>query len=105
MATTGKIIKVDTAQLTTAATQIEGIAGDYKKKYEEIYTAVGNLTSKYKSSDITAFAEQVNALRDDFDKMHKLIDSYVVFLKNSAKAYEDTAKNRAEAAKQLTKNM
>lgn len=104
MATTGKQISVNTGDLTTAASQIESIAAEYKKQYEAIYIEANALSEKWKDKANTAFVEQITGFKDDFEKMHTLLDSYVGFLKKSAKSYEDTINNAVTKAKSLKNN-
>lgn len=101
MATTGKFIEVDTAQLMAAATQIEGLAAEYKKQYDLLFSETSALSANWKDRANTAFVEQIEGFKDDLEKMRTLVESYVGFLRKSAKSYEDTINDAATRAKNL----
>lgn len=96
-----RVITVTPEQLENAAGKIEGLAADYKASYDQMYSTTGDMASTWSGQDNTAFINQINGFKDDFQKMHSLMLSYADFLRRSAKAYRETQENVVNQARSL----
>lgn len=96
-----RMIEVTPEELNKAAKLIEDYAGDYQKQYRELYSSAEEMSSLWKGKDNTAYINQIRGFEDDFDKMHKLMNDYVNFLRTSAGAYKKTQENIAGDAAKL----
>lgn len=95
-------ILVTPEELEGAAKKMEELAGEYEAKYTELYGEVEKMSqTSWTGNDSAAYVQQIDGFREDFEKMKKLMDSYALFLRNSAKAYRETQQSIAEAAKKL----
>ena len=99
-----KIIKVTPEELKTTANKINSLAEDYKSLYNQFYIKTSDMKSAWKGEDNTAYIEQIDGFRDDFEAMHAELVEYANFLQTSAKAYIDTQDNRIVQAKNLVKD-
>ena len=95
-------IVVDPAQLDNAATQIDGQAADYERLYNQLFSEVSALGAAWQGKDNTAFVQQIEGFREDFQQMTQLMRDYSDFLKQSSKTYRETQENIVSAAKSLT---
>lgn len=96
-----RIIQVTPEQLETSAGKIEGLAGDYKTQYDQLYSETGAMASTWQGKDNLAFIDQISGFKDDFEKMHTLMMNYADFLKKSAKAYRETQQAIMDQARKL----
>lgn len=96
-----RIIQVTPEQLETSAGKIEGLAGDYKTQYDQLYNETGAMASTWNGKDNMAFIDQIAGFKDDFEKMHTLMMNYADFLKKSAKAYRETQQAIMDQARKL----
>ena len=99
----GQIV-VETAQLDSTATQVEGCADTYNSNYTALFNAVQELQNAWAGTDNTAFTEQIAGFRDDFQRMEKLMRDYAAYLRKSAAAYRETQRNIATAVKNLSQD-
>lgn len=83
-------IQVTPELLETAAGRIEGLAQDYKRQYDALYSETDAMKATWDGKDNQAFTTQIAGFKDDFEKMHTLMNNYADFLRKSAKAYRDT---------------
>lgn len=97
----GKSIIVDPSKLTTAATNVETFAGDYKKTYEQLLNEVDAMAKSWSGTDNVSYTTQIKGFQDDFAAMYNLIIEYVNFLKTSANSYTTAQTNIEQAAKKL----
>lgn len=95
-------IQVTPEQLESAAGRIEGLAGDYKSQYDQLYSETNAMASTWNGKDNTAFVDQIAGFKDDFEKMHTLMLDYAQFLRTSAKYYRDTQDAVVSEARKLT---
>lgn len=87
-------IKVTTEELRNAASTVDNLAIEYDKEYAALFQDVETLTSTdYTGDDATAFRNQVEGFRDDFNKMKQLMMEYADYLRQAAATYEDTQSN------------
>lgn len=96
-----KNIEVTPELLESTATSIEGLAGDYKTQYENLYKETNAMASGWSGKDNTAFVNQIEGFKDDLKKMYELMLKYAEFLRNSAKAYRDQQDHVADGARKL----
>lgn len=87
-------IKVTTEDLRNAASNVDNLAMEYNKEYVALLQDVETLTSTdYTGDDATAFRNQVEGFREDFNKMKQLMNEYADYLRQAASTYEDTQSN------------
>lgn len=87
-------IKVTTEDLRNAASNVDNLAMEYDKEYIALLQDVETLTSTdYTGDDATAFRNQVEGFREDFNKMKQLMNEYADYLRQAASTYEDTQSN------------
>lgn len=96
-----KIIQVTPELLESTAGKIEGLAGDYKTQYDQLYSETNAMASTWNGKDNVAFVDQIAGFKDDFEKMHTLMLEYADFLRKSAKGYHDTQDNVVAEARKL----
>ena len=108
-----KIIQVTPELLESTAGKIEGLAGDYKTQYDQLYSETNAMASTWNGKDNVAFVDQIAGFKDDFEKMnsermaddfekmHTLMLEYADFLRKSAKGYRDTQDNVVAEARKL----
>ncbi len=95
-------IKVTAGELDVAAGEIHGLAGEYQTNYNNLFTTIDTSLSTWTSEDKTAFINQINGFKDDFERMHELMETYARFLEKSAEAYRTTQQNVINRAQSLT---
>lgn len=87
-------IVVTPEELKNAASNVDNLAIEYDKEYEALFQEVETLTTTdYTGDDATAFRNQVEGFRDDFNKMKQLMNEYADYLRQAAATYEDTQSN------------
>ena len=94
-------IIVTPEQLERAAGKIEGLASEYKTLYDQLYSETGELAAAWSGKDNTAFTDQIEGFKDDFQKMFSLMNCYVDFLRVSAKSYAETQDSAVSRASKL----
>lgn len=99
-----RIIAVTPEQLERTATQIEGLASDYKSQYTKLYGETNAMQSTWNGKDNVAFTQRIAGFKDDFDRMYDLMNKYAAFLRDSAKKYRTTQDNVANEARGLRNN-
>lgn len=95
-----KII-VTPQKLKESATNIENLAADYQRQYKALFDEASELSAKWQGKDYKAFVEQIGGFEDDLRKMHKLMNDYATYLRNTANSYEETQRNVVIQARQL----
>ncbi len=96
-----RTIQVTPEQLESAAGRIEGLAADYKSQYDQLYNETNAMASTWQGKDNKAFVDQIAGFKDDFEKMHTLMNNYADFLRKSAKAYRETQETIVTEARKL----
>lgn len=94
-------IQVTPELLESAASKIEGLAGEYKSQYDALYDETNAMAATWNGKDNVAFVDQIAGFKDDFAKMYNLMLNYADFLRKSAKAYRDTQNTIVAEAKKL----
>lgn len=95
-------IKVTAADLDAASGEIQGLAAEYQANYNNLFTTIDTNLSSWTSEDKTAFINQINGFKDDFERMRELMETYAQFLTRSAEAYRTTQQNVINKAQSLT---
>lgn len=96
-------IYVESAKLESVASEIAGIAGNYKTNYQELYQQIEDLSGHWQFEDNTAFVNQIKGFNDDFEAMFKLMNDYQSFLTKSATSYR-SAQNELESQAKTLQN-
>ena len=94
-------IEVTPELLESTADKIVGLAGEYKKQYDQLYSETNAMASTWSGKDNLAFTDQIAGFKDDFEKMYNLMNQYADFLRKSAKAYRETQDTVVAEAKKL----
>ena len=97
----GQIV-VETSQLDSAAGRVEDLANTYNTNYNALFSTVQELQNAWSGVDNTAFTNQIEGFRDDFQRMEKLMRDYAAYLRKSAATYRDTQNSIAQSAKTLS---
>ena len=97
-----KSITVTTQSLTTKAGDVDSKAAEYMSHYEALLNDVNTLTTTdWQGEDATAFRNQVEGLREDFQKMKELMGEYANFLREAAGKYDNLQVNLINTIKGL----
>lgn len=95
-------ITVTTQSLRNKANEVDAKAAEYLSHYESLLDDVNTLTtSDWQGEDATAFRNQVEGFREDFQKMRELMEDYAVFLREAASKYDDVQENMINTIKGL----
>lgn len=95
-------IKVTPDSLRTGARKVDTEATQYHKLYTNLLTDVQTMTSSdWTGEDATAFYNQVEGFRSDFDKMKELMNDYANFLRIAADNYQNTQEEVKRQAQSL----
>lgn len=95
-------ITVTTQSLTTKAGEVDNLAAEYMSHYEALLNDVNTLTtSDWQGEDATAFRNQVEGFREDFQKMRSLMGDYADFLREAAGKYDSMQSNMINTIKGL----
>lgn len=93
-------IKVNTAKLRSTASSFQGTGNKIKSTTNQMMTLVNSLTGSVWSGDAAnAYTKKFSELKDDINRMVKMINEHVTDLNNMAKQYETAeSENKAAAA-------
>lgn len=95
-------ITVTTQSLNTKAGEVDEKAAEYLSHYESLLNDVTTLTtSDWQGEDATAFRNQVEGFREDFQKMRELMEEYANFLREAATKYDNAQSNMINTIKGL----
>ena len=94
-------IQVTPEQMESTASRIESLSAEYKTSYGKLYNETDAMASAWNGKDNLAFVNQIAGFKDDFEKMHTLMNNYADFLRKSAKAYRDTQETVVAEARKL----
>lgn len=93
---------VTPGELNTSAKKIENDAGEFKKAYESIYTAVEELRVNYKGEASETFNQKINSYRNDFTAADTALANYVQFLRTYAENMLNIENNLKSSASSLS---
>ena len=95
-------ITVTTRNLTARAGEVDELATEYMSHYEALLSDINTLTtSDWQGEDATAFRNQVEGFRQDFQKMRDLMGEYADFLREAANKYDSMQSNMINTIKGL----
>ncbi len=98
----GKVWSVDTERLVRSANVIEEKTAKYNSEWAKLYTEVQSLkSSQWQGIASEAFNSKLEAYRNDFEEMSKVLLSYVSYLRTAAENYVDTEEEIKNAASTL----
>ena len=93
-------ITVNTQTHINKASEVDEMAANYMSHYEALLNDVDTLTtSDWQGEDATAFRNQVEGFREDFQKMNKLMGEYADFLREAANKYNTMQENLISSIK------
>lgn len=96
-----KIIIADSKRMEDVAGRIEVLSDEYKAQYDLMYMETDTMASNWGGADSKAFRDQIDGFRDDFKKMHGLMNDYASFLRTAAKAYRKAQEDTIAEARKL----
>ena len=93
---------VTTEDLVRSAGVIEEKIGKYNSEWAKLYTELQNLKSaQWQGVASDTFNAKLEAYRNDFEEMAKVLMNYVNYLRNSAENYVKTEEALKDAAGNL----
>lgn len=93
MATLNGILKVTPATLTNYANTFNNSASQVQKQTNQMLSTVDTLCSRWKGDASIAYRRKFNTLRDDMQRMFKMIQEHSTDLQQMAKNYEQAEAN------------
>lgn len=81
---------------------MEDLANTYNTNYTALFATIQEMQNAWAGVDNTAFTNQIEGFRDDFQRMEKLMRDYAAYLRKSAATYRDTQNSIAQSAKTLS---
>lgn len=94
-------INVTPEQLLTAAEAVEGNVAEYVSLYKKLISEVESLSSKWQGEGNSAYANQIRGFEPEFENLKKVLDNYVLFLKEAGKIYGQTEDGIRDNARML----
>ena len=95
-------IRVTPEQISATAEKVNGKVTDYINLYKKLYTEVNNLGQNWEGEANKNFVNQIKGFEKEFENLKKVLESYVLFLREAAKIYSNTESNIKDATKKLT---
>lgn len=95
--------EVDTQKVRNSAQIVDDFNQDFICDYTKMYNEVANLAITWKGTSSTAFNNELNDSKKDFENMSKAITEYAENLRKIAQNYEKNETSITEAAKKLHK--
>lgn len=95
-------IKVDPAELESAASLMEAQVEEYKSLYNSLFSEVDGMVAHWQGADNVAFTNQIKGFMDDFNKMEEALKEYATFLRKASDTYTQVQTDRVSAAQTLT---
>lgn len=93
---------VTTERLTASATVIEEKTAKYNSEWAKLYTELQNLKSaQWQGIASDTFNTKLEAYRNDFEEMAKVVLNYATYLRNAAENYVKTEETLKDAAGNL----
>lgn len=78
------------ARLELSATLIDSLNNDYQRLFNQLFEAVDTMNTAWSGKDNTAFTNQIKGFNDDLRAISNIMSQYSQFLKNTARAYQET---------------
>lgn len=95
-------IRVTPDELRRGARAVDNEASQYHSLYTNLLADVQTMTATdWTGEDATAFYNQVEGFRSDFDKMKELMSDYADFLRIAADNYQNTQEEVKRQAQSL----
>ena len=85
-----RIIRVEPGVLEDAANKVEQSCDDYDFILTKLYNDVDRMQTSWTGKDNVAFTDQLRNYQDSMIKISAVMRQYVMFLRNSARAYKET---------------
>ncbi len=93
---------VTTERLVSSANVIEEKTAKYNSEWAKLYTELQALkSSQWQGIASDTFNSKLEAYRNDFEEMSKVLLNYATFLKNAAENYAKTEESLKDAASSL----
>ena len=97
------VLNVDTAKLTSTASAFSSTANAVQNLTNQMTETVNQLTGQVWSGDAASkYVSQFNGLRDDIERVIKMINEHVDDLQQMAANYEQAESSNASAASSLS---
>lgn len=93
-------IFVEPQRLEEVAYKVECAKDDYERLYHSLYVQVDKMSSAWQGKDNVAFTNRIQSYEQDFKNIAIVMQQYIEFLKNSARAYRET---QEELCQQVSK--
>ena len=103
MAAIATSLKVSVSDIKKASTRFGSLATETKKLTDNMLRLVQDTRNVWQGDAQRAYSKQFDGLRDDMQKMFKMIDEYRTDLSEVAKNYE-AAENANKSAAQTLKS-
>lgn len=93
---------VTTEKLVSSANVIEEKTARYNAEWAKLYTEIQNLkSSQWQGIASDTFNARLEAYRNDFEEMSKILMSYATYLKTAAENYAKTEESLKDVASNL----
>lgn len=94
-------VEVESTYLEKVACDIEQEENVYRQAVQELFEQVSSLSQAWQGEDNLAFVRSINSYKNDLEKIAIIMNQYINFLSNSAKAYQETQANLKMEAEHL----
>ncbi len=105
MATIATALKASVTDIKTASNKFGTLATDTKNLTDNMLKLVNDTSSIWQGEAHTAYVKKFEELRDDMQKIFKMIDEYRTDLSEVAKNYEAAETANKSAAQALNSNI
>ncbi len=94
-------ILVEMTKVLNTAQKIEEAKEEYQRLYNEIYQKIDTLANSWQGQDNLRFTTRIKSYEEDFRRIAIIMSQYSDFLRNSARAYQNTQDEIANMADRL----
>ncbi len=94
-------INVTPQELITTANTVESNVGEYVNLYKKLISEVESLSAKWKGEGNSTYANQIRGFEPEFENLKKVLDNYVLFLREAGKIYGQTEDGIRDNARKL----
>lgn len=94
-------IQANIENLSICGKEVQSLAQDYQNEVTKIYSNIENLRNAWSGQDNQAYINKVNEYKADIEKLGKVIDSYGLFLVETARNLENIQNEIASQAGKL----